>query len=129
MDRMGIDIQRLAGAAADHLTGPSRAGRRSLAHGNDRLAEIVAKCRPLRGAGHRAAAERRAGVIELERCVEQLGLRGVEIIPTSRGRRLTDPSLNLDRFFAQGPRGELDIVIFNATRSFHAGDRLMDTTR
>src|SRR2546426_10413128 len=63
-------------------------------------------------------------VIELERCVKQLNLRGVEINPNVAGKELTDPSLNLDRFFAKAR--ELDIVIFMHPIGFTQGDRLMD---
>src|SRR2546426_4109188 len=63
-------------------------------------------------------------VIELERCVKQLNLRGVEINPNVAGKALTDPGLNLDRFFAKAR--ELDIVIFMHPIGFTQGDRLME---
>jgi aminocarboxymuconate-semialdehyde decarboxylase len=51
-------------------------------------------------------------------------LRGVEINPNVAGKELTDPGLNLDRFFAKAR--ELDVVIFMHPIGFTQGDRLMD---
>jgi aminocarboxymuconate-semialdehyde decarboxylase len=126
MDRMGIDIQAVSPAPQQtyYWTEPGLGAEVSRMV-NDRLAEIVAKW-PDRfvGLGTVPLQNVELAVIELERCVKQLGLRGVEINPNVAGKELTDPSLNLDRFFAKAR--ELDIVIFMHPVGFTQGDRLMD---
>ena len=126
MDRMGIDIQAVSPAPQQtyYWTEPGLGAEVSRMV-NDRLAEIVAKW-PDRfvGLGTVPLQNVELAVIELERCVKQLGLRGVEINPNVAGKELTDPSLNLDRFFAKAR--ELDIVIFMHPIGFTQGDRLMD---
>src|SRR3989475_3004664 len=126
MDRMGVDIQAVSPAPQQtyYWTEPGLGAEVSRTV-NDRLAEIVAKW-PDRfvGLGTVPLQNVDLAVIELERCVKQLNLRGVEINPNVAGKELTDPSLNLDRFFAKAR--ELDIVIFMHPIGFTQGDRLMD---
>src|SRR2546426_2178463 len=126
MDRMGIDIQAVSPAPQQtyYWTEPGLGAEVSRMV-NDRLAEIVAKW-PDRfvGLGTVPLQNVELAVIELERCVEQLDLRGVEINPNVAGKELTDPGLNLDRFFAKAR--ELDILIFMHPIGFTQGDRLMD---
>src|SRR5204862_6830310 len=92
---------------------------------HDRLSEIVDTW-PERvvGLGTVPLQNAELAVIELECCVKQLGLRGVEINPNVAGKELTDPGLNLDKFFAKAR--ELDIVIFMHPIGFTQGERLMD---
>ena len=126
MDRMGIDVQAVSPAPQQtyYWTEPGFGAELSRSI-NDRLAEIVAKW-PDRfvGLGTVPLQNVELAVIELERCVKQLGLRGVEINPNVAGKELTDPHLNLDRFFAKAR--ELDIVIFMHPIGFTQGERLMD---
>lgn len=126
MDRMGIDIQAVSPAPQQtyYWAEPGLGAELSRSI-NDRLAEIVAKW-PDRfvALGTVPLQNVELAVIELERCVKQLGLRGVEINPNVAGRDLTDSSLNLDRFFAKAR--ELDIVIFMHPIGFTQGERLMD---
>ena len=126
MDRMGIDIQAVSPAPQQtyYWTEPGLGAEVSRMV-NDRLAEIVAKW-PDRfvGLGTVPLQNVELAVIELERCVKHLDLRGVEINPNVAGKELTDPSLNLDRFFAKAR--ELDIVIFMHPIGFTQGERLMD---
>jgi len=126
MDRMGIDIQAVSPAPQQtyYWTEPGLGAEVSRMV-NDRLAEIVAKW-PDRfvGLGTVPLQNVELAVIELERCVKQLDLRGVEINPNVAGKELTDPGLSLDRFFAKAR--ELDIVIFMHPIGFTQGDRLMD---
>lgn len=126
MDRMGIDIQAVSPAPQQtyYWTEPGLGVELSRMI-NERLAEIVAKW-PDRfvALGTVPLQNVELAVIELERCVKQLGLRGVEINPNVAGKDLTDPSLNLDRFFAKAR--ELDIVIFMHPIGFTQGERLMD---
>jgi len=126
MDRMGIDIQAVCPAPQQtyYWTEPGL-GLEVSRMINDRLAQIVATW-PDRFVALGTVPLQNVGlaVAELERCVKQLGLRGVEINPNVAGRELTDPSLNLDRFFAKAR--ELDIVIFMHPIGFTQGERLMD---
>ncbi len=126
MDRMGIDIQAVSPAPQQtyYWTEPGLGAELSRSI-NERLAEIVAQW-PDRfvGLGTVPLQNVELAVIELERCVKQLGLRGVEINPNVAGKELTDPGLNLDRFFAKAR--ELDIVIFMHPIGFTQGERLMD---
>src|SRR6266699_2193477 len=110
MARMGIDIQAVSPAPQQtyYWTEPGLGAEVSRMV-NDRLAEIVAQW-PDRvvGLGTVPLQNVELAVIELERCVKQLNLRGVEINPNVAGKELTDPGLSLDRFFAKAR--ELDIV-------------------
>jgi aminocarboxymuconate-semialdehyde decarboxylase len=126
MDRMGIDIQAVSPAPQQtyYWTEPGLGVEVSRMI-NDRLAEIVAKW-PDRfvALGTVPLQNVDLAVIELERCVKQLGLRGVEINPNVNGLDLTDSRLNLEKFFAKAR--ELDIVIFMHPTGFTQGERLMD---
>ena len=126
MDRMGIDIQAVSPAPQQtyYWTDPGLGVELSRTV-NDRLAEIVAKW-PERfvGLGTVPLQNVDLAVAELERCVRQLGLRGVEINPSVNGMDLTDPRLNLERFFVKAR--ELDIVIFMHPIGFTQGERLVD---
>jgi aminocarboxymuconate-semialdehyde decarboxylase len=126
MDRMGVDIQAVSPAPQQtYYWAEPGLGLEVSRTINDRLAEIVAKW-PDRFVGLGTVPLQNAGlaVAELERCVKQLGLRGVEINPNVNGKDLTDPSLNLDRFFAKAR--ELDIVIFMHPIGFTHAERFMD---
>jgi aminocarboxymuconate-semialdehyde decarboxylase len=126
MDRMGIDVQAFCPAPQQtyYWTEPDL-GREMSRMVNDRLAEIVAKW-PERfvALGTVPLQNVQMAVAELERCVKQLGLRGVEINPSVNGMDLTDPRLNLDAFFAKAQ--ELDIVVFLHPIGFTGGERLVD---
>ena len=126
MDRMGVDIQAVSPAPQQtyYWAEPGLALEVSRMI-NDRLAGIVAE-HPDRFVGLGTVPLQNAdmAVTELERCVKQLGLRGVEINPNVAGRELTDPGLNLDRFFAKAR--ELDIVIFMHPIGFTHAERFMD---
>ena len=126
MDRMGIDIQAVSPAPNQcyYWTEPELGVELSRMV-NDRLAEIVANWPtrfvalgtvPLQHVDFAAA--------ELERCVKTLGLRGVEINPSVNGMDLSDPRLNLEKFFAKAQ--ELDVVLFMHPIGFTQGDRLLD---
>ena len=126
MDRMGVDIQAVSPAPQQtYYWAEPGLGLEVSRMINDRLAEIVAQ-HPDRfvGLGTVPLQNVELAVTELERCVKQLGLRGVEINPNVAGRELTDPGLNLDRFFAKAR--ELDIVIFMHPIGFTHAERFMD---
>ena len=126
MDRMGIDVQAIS-PAPNQLVYWSDAdlGVEIARAVNDRLAEIVARW-PHRFVGLGTVPLQNAGlaVAELDRCVKQLGLRGVEILPNVNGRDLTDPGLGLEKFFARAEA--LGIVVFMHPLGFTQGERLRD---
>jgi aminocarboxymuconate-semialdehyde decarboxylase len=126
MDRMGIDIQAVSPAPQQtyYWTDPGE-GQQLARMVNNRLAEIVSKW-PERfvALGSVPLQDASLAVSELEHAVKTLGLRGVEINPSVNGLDLTDPRLNLERFFAKAQ--ELDIVIFMHPVGFTHGERLMN---
>ncbi|MGZ5100714.1 MAG: amidohydrolase family protein [Usitatibacter sp.] len=126
MDRMGIDIQAVSPAPNQtyYWTEPGQ-GVELARMVNDRLAEIVASW-PERfvALGTVPLQNVDLAVAELERCVKQLGLRGVEINPSVNGMDLTDARLNLEKFFAKAQ--SLGAVLFLHPIGFTQGERLMD---
>ncbi|MGE5096644.1 MAG: amidohydrolase family protein [Betaproteobacteria bacterium] len=126
MDRMGIDIQAISPAPNQlaYWAEPDF-GAEVARMVNDRLAEIVAKW-PDRfvALGSIPLQNADLAVTELDRCVKELNLRGVEIIPNVNGKELSDPQLGLDKFFARAE--DLGIVIFMHPLGFSQGERLSD---
>jgi aminocarboxymuconate-semialdehyde decarboxylase len=126
MDRMGIDIQAVSPAPNQtyYWTEPEL-GIELARMVNDRLAEIVA-AHPERfvALGTVPLQNVDLAVAELERCVNRLGLRGVEINPSVNGMDLTDARLNLEKFFAKAQA--LDAVLFLHPIGFTQGERLVD---
>jgi aminocarboxymuconate-semialdehyde decarboxylase len=126
MDRMGIDMQTVSPAPNQcyYWTDPEL-GLELSRMVNNRLAEIVATW-PERfvALGTVPLQHVDLAVAELERCVKQLGLRGVEINPSVNGMDLTDPRLKLEKFFAKAQA--LDVIIFMHPIGFTQGERLVD---
>src|SRR5260370_40931392 len=126
MDRMGVDIQAVSPAPQQtyYWTEPGLGAEVSRMV-NDRLAESVAKW-PDRfvGLGTVPLQNTDLAVIEPARSVQQLNCPGVYTNPNAQAKELTDPSLNLDRFFAKAR--ELDIVIFMHPIGFTQRERLME---
>jgi len=110
MDRMGVDIQAICAPPyqfyywADPETG--RTAARAI---NDHLAETAAR-EPGRFVtlGTLPMQNTEMAVAELERCVKELGMRGVEISTSVLEEELSSP--RLEPFFAKAE--ELDILIF-----------------
>jgi aminocarboxymuconate-semialdehyde decarboxylase len=126
MDRMGIDIQAVSPAPNQMYYWADPGEGQELARMvNERLAEIVAKW-PGRfvALGAVPLQDSSLAVSELEHAVKKLGLRGVEINPSVNGMDLTDPKLDLERFFAKAQ--ELDVVVFLHPIGFTQGERLRD---
>ena len=126
MDRMGIDMQAVSPAPNQtyYWTEPGL-GAELARTVNDRLAGIVA-AHPDRfvGLGTIPLQNVELAVAELDRCVKQLGLRGVEINPSVNGMDLTDARLGLEKFFARAQA--LDVVIFMHPIGYTQGERLVD---
>ena len=102
MDRMGVDIQVLTASLVHQCTYWSEP-KKSLAVeriANDRIAEFVA-ANPdrLAGLGTVPLQSTPLAVEELQRCMTQLGLKGVNISSTARDRELGDPRMR--RFWAK----------------------------
>jgi len=96
MDSQGVDMQAISPASTYFFYW--MAAEESLAYAqwlNDRLAEAVAK-HPTRllALGSVPMQDSAKAVIELERAVTKLGLRGVEIASNINGRYFDDPAFN-----------------------------------
>jgi aminocarboxymuconate-semialdehyde decarboxylase len=124
MDRMGIDIQALSVPPyqfyywADPETG--RAAARQL---NEYLVATAAKA-PDRfvALGTVPLQEPEMAVAELERCMRELGMRGVEILTHVEGTELS--RAGLDPFFARAE--ELGALIFIHPDGFTHGERFQE---
>jgi aminocarboxymuconate-semialdehyde decarboxylase len=124
MDRMGVDIQAICPAPyqffywteADYGAELSR-------EVNEGIAQIAAD-RPDRfvGMGSVPLQDSQLAIRELNHCVKNLGMRGIEICTNVNGKNLTDPSLKLDKFFARAE--ELGVVIFMHPLGYTQADRL-----
>jgi aminocarboxymuconate-semialdehyde decarboxylase len=126
MDRMGIDIQAVSPAPNQLVYWSDAEQGVQIAHMvNDRLADIVGRW-PKRfvALGTVPLQNVDLAVAELDRCVKQLGMRGIEILPNVNGQDLTDPRLGLEKFFARAE--DLGIVLFMHPLGFTQGERLRD---
>jgi aminocarboxymuconate-semialdehyde decarboxylase len=126
MDRMGIDIQAVCPAPHQtyYWTEPGMGQELARAQ-NERLAEIVGQ-HPDRfvALGTVPLQDVSLAVAELDYCVRNLGLRGVEINPSVRGMDLSDARLKLQAFFAAVQKH--DVIIFMHPIGFTHGERLVD---
>lgn len=126
MDRMGIDIQAVSPAPAQYYYYAEPDFGLQLARAiNDRIAEIAAS-HPDRfvGIGSVPLQHPKMAIKEMERCVNKLGMRGLEIGTNVNGMDLADKSLGLDKFFARAE--ELGIVLFLHPMGFTHADRMTD---
>ncbi|MAF48841.1 MAG: amidohydrolase family protein [Rhodospirillales bacterium] len=124
MDRMGVDIQAISVSPYQFYywaePEPGRAAARLI---NDSIAGAVA-AHPDRfvGLGSVPLQNTEMAVAELQRCVKDLGLRGVEIHSRVGDEELSSP--RLEPFFAKAE--ELDILIFIHTAGYSHTDRLTE---
>ena len=124
MDRMGIDVQAISVPPYQYYYwAEPEVGRQVSTLLNDHLAETAA------GSAERFVAlgtvplqHAEMAVSELERCIAELGMRGVEISTNVNGEELSAP--RLERFFAKAE--ELDILIFIHPAGFTHADRLTE---
>lgn len=110
MDRMGVDIQAICAPPYQfYYWAEPETGRAAAQTMNDHLAEIAAR-EPGRFVtlGTLPMQNTEMAVAEMERCVKELGMRGVEISTNVNGDELSNP--RLEPFFAKAE--ELDILIF-----------------
>jgi aminocarboxymuconate-semialdehyde decarboxylase len=126
MDCMGIDIQTIAPPPFHYFYWAEPDAALSLARQvNDSIAAMCAR-RPSRflGLGTVPLQNGKMAAAELTRCVEQLGLRGVEIGSNVNGKNLTDPGLELDVFFAKAEA--LGAVVLMHPLGFTHGEQLSE---
>jgi aminocarboxymuconate-semialdehyde decarboxylase len=124
MDKMGVDIQAVCPAPYHffYWTEPGY-GAELAREVNEGIAQVVADT-PDRfvGMGSVPLQDAKLAIRELEYCVKNLGMRGIEICTNVNGKNLTDPSLKLDKFFARCE--ELGVVIFMHPLGWTQADRL-----
>lgn len=124
MDKMGVDIQAVCVPPYQYYYwAEPDVGREVSRQMNDELAEVVAGT-PDRfvGLGTIPLQDTGMAVAELERCVKELGFRGVEISTNVNGEELCSP--RLEKFFAKAE--ELDVLIFIHPSGFTHADRLTE---
>lgn len=126
MDRMGIDIQAVSPSPSQYFYwAPADLCVETSRLINDRVAAIVAE-HPRRfvGIGTVPLQNVDLAIAELERCVKDLDLRGIEINSNVNGANLTDPALGLERFFRRVQ--DLGVLIFIHPWAFSHGERLTE---
>jgi aminocarboxymuconate-semialdehyde decarboxylase len=124
MDRLGIDVQAISPAPPQYYYWAApELGREAAQLVNNRIAEIAA-AHPDRfvGLGTVPLQAPELAVVELERLVKELGLRGVEICTNVAGAELSEERFR--PFFAKAE--ELGILIFMHPNGFTDGQRLAD---
>ena len=124
MDVMGIDVQAISPAPHQYFYwAEPELGREVARTVNDDLAELVAT-NPDRfvGLGTVPLQEPRLAVEELNRCVSELDMRGVELGTNVAGAELARPAL--EPFFARAE--ELGTLLFLHPMGFTEGRRLTE---
>ena len=122
MDALGIDIQAISPTPTQYYYWlEPELGRDAARLINDNIATIVG-AHPDRfvGIGTVPLQNTDFAVAELERCVGELGIRGIEINSNVLGEELS--SSRLERFLARAE--ELDILLFLHPLGFSEGRRL-----
>lgn len=124
MDRLGVDVQAISPSPGQYYYwAPPEVGREAARLVNDGVAEAAAK-HPDRlvGMGTVPLQDVAMAVAELRRCVNELGLRGVEIGSNVAGRELADDAFR--PFFAAAE--ELGVLVFLHPLGFTHGARLAE---
>lgn len=124
MNRLGIDVQAISPSPGQYYYFAEPGLGRELARMvNDGIADAVAR-HPDRlvGLGTVPMQAPDLAIAEMKRCVNDLGLRGIEINSNVGGRDLDDPAFR--PFFAAAE--ELGCLIFMHPLGFTHGERLSD---
>jgi aminocarboxymuconate-semialdehyde decarboxylase len=124
MDRLGVDVQAISPSPGQYFYFTEPELGRDLARTiNDGLAEAVAK-HPDRlvGMGTVPLQSPELAIAEMRRCVNDLGLRGIEISSNVNGRELAEDEFR--PFFAAAE--ELGILLFLHPLGFTHGQRLSE---
>jgi aminocarboxymuconate-semialdehyde decarboxylase len=122
LDAMGIDVQLVMPPPPQcYYTVPAETGREAARLVNDGLAEYVSR-RPDRfvALGTAPLQAGAAAPAELERCVRELGFKGVQILTNVAGRELSDPAFAA--FWAKAE--ELGALVVLHPLGFTEGGRL-----
>lgn len=124
MDRMGVDVQAISIPPYQfYYWADPEVGRDAARQLNDHLAAMVAKMPDrLVALGTVPLQNTEMAVAELERCVGELGMKGVEISTVVEEEELS--SARLEPFFARAE--ELDILIFIHPMGFTHADRFKE---
>jgi aminocarboxymuconate-semialdehyde decarboxylase len=122
MDRMGVDIQAIStGPPQFYYWTQPELGRETSRIVNDNLADIVARhSNRFVAMGTVPLQHTEFAVAEMRRCVNSLGMRGIEICTSVNGEELAQP--RLEPFFAAAE--ELGILLFLHPSGFSEGRRL-----
>ncbi len=124
MDKMGVDVQAVSSAPYFFFyNAEPELGRQSAQLVNEDIAALCAK-HPDRfvGLGTLPLQDTQMAIAELERCVKQLGLRGIELGTHVEGEELSSP--RLAPLWAK--LEELDVVIFMHPSGITHPQRLLD---
>ncbi|MEP3655539.1 MAG: amidohydrolase family protein [Litorimonas sp.] len=124
MDRLGIDVQAISPSPGQYYYyAPPELGRSAAQAVNDGIANAVASHSDrLVGMGTVPLQNTEMAVTELRRCVNDLGLRGVEIGTYVDGEELAAERLR--PFFAAAE--ELGVLVFMHPLGFSHGQRLSE---
>lgn len=124
MDRLGVDVQAISPSPGQYYYfAPPEVGREASRLINDRVAEAVAQ-HPQRlvGMGTVPLQNTEMAIAEMRRCVNELGLRGIEIGSNVAGRELA--SEDVRPFFAAAE--ELGVLVFLHPLGFTHGGRMAE---
>jgi aminocarboxymuconate-semialdehyde decarboxylase len=124
MDRFGVDVQAISPVPTQmYYSVDADLGRHGSRIVNDGIAAAVAR-HPDRlvGMGTVPLQSPELAILEMKRCVSELGLRGIEISSHVAGRELADPQFR--PFFAAAE--ELDVLLFMHPLGFTHGQRLSE---
>ncbi len=124
MDALGVDVQAISPSPGQYYYFASpELGRDVSRLINDGVASAVAKYPDrLVGMGTLPLQQVELAIAEMRRCVDELGLRGIEISSNVNGRELSAPEFR--PFWAAAE--ELGILIFMHPLGFSHGERLAE---
>ncbi len=124
MDRRGVDIQAISPVPTQYYYfAEPGLGREAARLVNDGIAAAVARHpRRLVGMGTVPLQAPELAVLEMKRCVSELGLRGIEISSNVAGRELADAQFR--PFFAAAEA--LGVLLFMHPLGFTHGQRLSE---
>lgn len=122
MDLAGVDVQAISPNPGQYYYfAPPELGRDLARAVNDGIAEAVARAPDrLVGMGTVPLQNTEMAIAEMRRCVNDIGMRGIEIGTFIAGRELADPELR--PFFAAAE--DLGVLLFMHPLGFSHGQRL-----
>lgn len=124
MDRLGVDVQAISPNPGQYYYfAPEELGRNTAQLINNNIADAVAS-HPDRlvGMGTVPLQNVDMAITEMKRCINDCGMRGIEIGTSVNGAELADPKFR--SFFKAAE--ELDILLFIHPLGFTQGERLTE---